>query len=134
MKKKIVRARPAKTGKAKSTKHASRKTPAKRGGKATGDRTSMSAGGAGGYPPTRPFVIEFCSNAEGRPVADTEILQNLHNVAQAALNAAVNNTYHDPARVTRYPYDRPNMALSVRGAAVDIRADLAKKGVNVLLG
>jgi hypothetical protein len=104
-------------------------TRAARGGGAT------EAAGAGptSFPPVLAFMIAFCSAAEGRPVADTEILQNLRNVRRPDLNAAINDTYHIPAGVARYPSTRPNMALSVRGAAVDVRNDLAAKGVSVPL-
>ncbi len=87
-----------------------------------------------GFPPTRPFVIAFCSRAESRQIADTEVLQNLTNVRKIALNAAINDTYHIRAGVARYPAARPDMSLTVRGAAVDIKNDLGSKGVTVPLG
>ena len=87
----------------------------------------------GGYPPTLRFMIEYCSAAEGRPVGEAEVLNTLRNVRRIPLNATINETYHIRAGVARYPGTRPPMGLDLRGAAVDIRTDLASKGVNVSL-
>lgn len=84
-----------------------------------------------GFPPILGFLKAFCSAAEGRPVASHEVLGNLRNVRKPALNAAVNDTYHIPAGVPRYPGSRPDFQLTLRGAAFDIQSDLAGKGVQV---
>lgn len=99
----------------------------------TMDSFAATASADASYPPVLVFMIGFCSKAEGRAVKDNEILQNLNNVRKTDFNAAINDTYHDPAGVKKYPANRPNMALSVRGAAIDVRNDLAGKGVNVNL-
>jgi len=95
----------------------------------------------GGFPPTLPFMIKFCTDAEHRAVADDEILSSLYNVGNPVdfpdgnlfLNGKINATYHIPAGVAHYSGGRPNLDLSVRGAAVDIQNDLAKKGITVPL-
>lgn len=94
---------------------------------------AKSATTARSYPAVLPFLVAYCSACEGRPVAPDEVLNTLRNVRRQDLNAAINDTYHIPAGVARYPFNRPNMALMVAGAAVDVRGDLISKGVVVPL-
>lgn len=83
------------------------------------------------YPPILAFLKAFCSAAEGRSVGANEVLGNLRNVRKPVLNAAINDTYHIPAGVARYPGTRPDFQLTLRGAAFDIQSDLSSKGVQV---
>lgn len=98
--------------------------------RAGGRRMSMAAAAEErSFPPVLPWLLAYCAACAGRPVQPSEVLGEIPNVRQRDLNAAVNDTYHIPAGVARYPVNRPNMTLTVRGAAEDIRSDLESKGV-----
>lgn len=91
------------------------------------------ASSGGPYPPTISFMIDFCSRAENRTVADHEHFEHLHNVNLGALNGRINATYHNVAGVALYPLAKPDKEWSLRAAAVDLRDDFETKGVKVSL-